>query len=87
MLPLKDLVSYEDREVDEKGEGLNQFDPPPIFNDCGDEEILGFEDYVNKDLFEFKELGKALVLCLFVRKKLAHKEEFHVSPYKATCIC
>ena len=29
MLPLKDLVSYEDREVDEKGEGLNQFDPPP----------------------------------------------------------
>ena len=29
MLPLKDLVSYEDREIDEKGEGLNQFDPPP----------------------------------------------------------
>jgi len=29
MLPLKDLMSYEDGEIDEKGQGLNQFGPPP----------------------------------------------------------
>ena len=42
MLPLKDLVSYQDEEVNEKGEGLNQFGQPPIFHDYGDEEISGF---------------------------------------------
>ena len=40
MLPLKNLVSYQDEEVNQKGEGLNQFDPPPIFDDYGDEENL-----------------------------------------------
>jgi len=64
MLPLKDLVSYWDEEVNKKGEGLNQFDPPPIFDDYGDEEILGFEDYGNEELLECKELREA-----FVRKK------------------
>ena len=43
MLPLRELVPYEDNE--EKKEGLNQFDPPPIFGDYGDKEILNFEDH------------------------------------------
>jgi len=44
MLPLKELVFYEGE--DERKEGLNRFDPPPIIDDYGDEEIVGFEDYV-----------------------------------------
>jgi len=82
MLPLKDLVSYQDEEVNETGEGLNQFDPPPIFDDYGDEEILGYEDYGDKELLEFKKLGEALAPLSFCEEqKLAHKEEVHVSPY------
>ena len=87
MLLLKDLVSYEDREVDENGEGLNQFDPPPIFNDHGDKEILGLEGYGDEELFKFKDLREPLVPLSFCEEeKLAHKEEFHASPYKATCL-
>jgi len=54
MLALNEPVSYEDE--DEKEEVLNQFDPPPIFNDHGDEEILRFEDYGDEELLDFKEL-------------------------------
>jgi len=43
---------------------------------------------VTEGLLEFKELGEALVPLSFCEEeKLAHKEEFHVSPYKATCLC
>jgi len=92
MLPLKDLVSYQDEDVNEEGEGLNQFDPPHIFDDCGDEEILGvedhgdeeilgFEDHGDEELLVLKELGEPLTPLSFCeKKKLAHKEEFHVSP-------
>jgi len=84
MLPLKDLVSYQDEEVNEKAEGLNQFNPPPIFDDYGDEEILGFEDYGDEELLEFKELEEALAPLSFCEEeKLAHMGEFHVSPYNA----
>ena len=69
MLSLKDLVLYQDEEVNEKGEGLNQFDPPPIFYYYGDEGILGFEDYGDEELLEFEELGEALAPLSFVRKK------------------
>jgi len=50
MLPLKEFVSYKDIEVNERKEGLNQFDLPPIFDDCGDKEILDFENYGDKEL-------------------------------------
>jgi len=36
MVPLKEFVSYEDEEVNEREEGSNQFDLPPIFDDHGD---------------------------------------------------
>jgi len=39
MVPLNELVSYEDEEVNEREEGLNQFDPPPTFDDYGEKEI------------------------------------------------
>jgi len=39
MLSMKELMSYEDEE--EKEDGLNPLDPPSIFDDYGDEEILG----------------------------------------------
>jgi len=82
MLPLKDLLSYQDEEVNEKGEGLSQFDPPPIFDDYGYEQILGFKVYGDEELLEFKELGEALAPLSFCEEqKLTHKEEVHVSPY------
>jgi len=68
MVPLKELVSYEDEEVNKREEGLNQFDPPPIFVDYGDKEILGFENYGDKELLDFTGLGEALLLHLSVKK-------------------
>jgi len=61
VLPLKDFVSYEDEDLNAKGEGLNEFDPPTIFDDYGDEQILSFKDYGDEELLNFKELGEALV--------------------------
>jgi len=52
-------MSYEDDE--EKDEDLTQFNPPPIFDDYSDEEILGFEDYGDEELLDFKVLQQALV--------------------------
>jgi len=58
---------------------------PYLFNGHGDEETLGFEDYGAEELLEFKELGEAFALLSFwEEEKLAYKEEFHASPYKAT---
>ena len=37
MVPLKEFMSCEDKEVNEREEGLNQFDSPPIFDEHGDE--------------------------------------------------
>ena len=54
MLPLNEVISYEDEEVSEEEEGLNPFDLPPIFYDYGDEEAL-----------DFKELGETLVPSCF----------------------
>jgi len=69
MLPLKELVSSEDKEVNERKEGLNQCDLPPIFHDYGDKEVLGFENYGDKEHLDCKELGEALFPLCFVKKK------------------
>ena len=52
-LSLKELVSYEDEE--EKEEGLNPFGPPLIFDDYGNEEISGIENYGDEELLDFQE--------------------------------
>ena len=36
MVPLKEILCYNDEEVNEREEGSNQFDPPPIFDCYGD---------------------------------------------------
>ena len=66
MLSLKELVSYEFEE--EKEEALKPYDPPPIFNDYGNEEILGIEDYGDEELF-YRVKKKPKLLYLFVTKK------------------
>jgi len=87
MVPLKEFVSCEDEAVNEREEGLNQFDSPLIFDDYGDEEILGFEDYGDEELSNFKGLGEALAPFSFCEdEELAHKEEFYISPHKVTCL-
>ena len=49
--------------------------------------ILGFEDYGDEELLNFKGLGEALVPLSFCEdKELAHKEEFNISLYKVTCL-
>ena len=68
-----------------KEESLNPFDPPSIFDDYGNEEILGVEDYGDEELVNFKELEEALVPLSFCEEEeLDQKEELHVFPYKAT---
>jgi len=59
-------MSYEDKEVNESKEGLNRLDLPPIFDGYGDKEILGFENYCDKGLFDYKEFAEALVLLSFL---------------------
>jgi len=87
MLPLKEFLSYEDKEVNERKEGLNQSDLPPIFDDYGDKEVLRFENYGDKELLDCKDLGEALVpLCFCELEEVAHNEEFNISPYKVTCL-
>ena len=87
MVPSKEFVSYEDEEVNERKEGLNQFNSPPVFDDYGDEEILGFEDYGDEELLVFKGLREAIVPLSFGEgEELAQKEEFNISPYKVTCL-
>ena len=65
MLPLKEFMSYEDKELNERKEGLNQADLPPIFDGYSHKEILSFENYGVKELLDCKELGEALVLLSF----------------------
>jgi len=87
MLPLKEFVSDEDKEVNEMKEGLNQFDLLPILNGYSDKEILGFENYGHRELLDCKELGASLVaLCFWQEEELAHNEEFNTSRYKDTCL-
>jgi len=81
MLPLKELVCYENKEVNERKEGFNQFDLPPIFHDYDDKEITGFENYGDEELLDCKELGESLVpLCFCEEEELAHNVEFNISP-------
>ena len=43
--------------------------------------------YPSEELLDFKELEEALVHLSFCEEEeLAHKEELHVFPYKATCL-
>ena len=58
LLPLKEIILYEDEEVNEEEDDLNRFDPPPIFDDYGDEELLKFEDCGDEELLDFEELGE-----------------------------
>jgi len=49
--------------------------------------ILGFEDYGDEELIDFKGLGEGLVPLSFCEdEELAYKEEFNISPYKVACI-
>ena len=57
MLSLKELVSYGDEE--EKEEALTPFNPPLIFDDYGNEEILGVEDNGDEELLDITELEEA----------------------------
>jgi len=50
MLPLKEFMSCGDKKVNERKEGLNQFDLPAIFDDYSEKEVLGFENYGDKEL-------------------------------------
>ena len=71
LLPLKEIIFYQDEEVNEEEEDLNRFDLPPIFDDYGDEELLDFE-----------ELGETSVPSSFCEEEeLACKEELHLSLY------
>ena len=82
-----EFVSYEDKEVNERKEGLNQFDMPPIFDVYGDKEALGFENYRDKELLGYKESGEALVpVCFCEEEELAHNEELNISLYKVICL-
>ena len=60
--------------------------PPPIFNDYGDEEILGFEDYGDEELLEFKELGEALAPLPFCEEEnyLTRRNSTSLPVYNAT---
>jgi len=87
MLAPKEFVSYEHKEVNERKEGLNQFDLPPTFDDYGEKEVLGFEKYGHKELFDYKEFREALVpLCFCEEEELTHNEEFKISPYRIPCL-
>jgi len=59
LLPFKEIIIYEDEEVDDEEEDLNRFDLPPIFDDYGDEELLDFEDYGDEELLNFEDYGDA----------------------------
>ena len=65
MPPLMKFVSYEDKEENERKQGLNQYDLPPIFDDYGDKEVLGFENYGDKELLDCIEVEEALVCLCF----------------------
>jgi len=55
--------------VNKQEEGLSQFNLPPIFDNYGDEEILGLEDYSEEKLLEFEELERALIPLSSCKKK------------------
>jgi len=87
MLPLKEFVSYVDKEVNERKEGLNQFNLPLIFDDYSDKEVPGFGNCGDKELLNCKELGEALLpLCFCQEEELTHNEEFKICRYKVTCL-
>ena len=72
LLPMKEIIFYEDEEVNEDEEDLNRFDPPPIFDDYGDEELLHFE-----------ELGETTSpSCSLEEQGQVCKEELHLPLYK-----
>ena len=72
MPPLKEIIFYEGEEVNEVEEDLNRLDPPPIFDDYGDEELL-----------EFEELGETTTPSSSCEEEgQLCKEELHLSLYK-----
>ena len=91
LLPLKEVISYEDEEVNEEDEDLNRFDLPLILDDYGheklldfedydDEELLHFEDYGDEELLDFEELGETSVPSSFCEEEeISCKEEIHLS--------
>ena len=74
LLPLKEVISYEDDEVSEEEDGLNPFDLPPNFGDCDD-----------KGALNFKELGETLVPSSFCDEEELACKEVHLPLYKGVC--
>jgi len=60
LLYVKEIFSNEDEEVNEEEERLTWFGIPPIFDNYGDDEMLGLEKYGNGKLLGFGELEGAL---------------------------
>ena len=79
LLPMKEIIFYEDEEVNEEEEDLNRFDPPSIFDDYGDDELLKFEDYGDEELLDCEELGEtATPLSSCEEEGQVCKEELHL---------
>jgi len=86
LLPSKEVISYKDEEVNKVEKDLNQFDLPPIIDECGDEELLKFEDYGDEELLDFEELEEDSIPSSFCEEEeLPCKEELHLSLYQALC--
>ena len=83
LLPLKEIVFYDDEEVNKDEEDLNRFDAPPIFDDYGDEELLKFEDYGDEELLDCAELGETTTTSSSCEEEgQVCKEEIYLPLYK-----
>ena len=83
LLPLKEIIFYEDEEENEEEEDWNRFDPPPIFDDYGDNELLKFEDYGDEELWDGEELGETKSpLSSCEEEGQVFQEELHLPLYK-----
>jgi len=96
LLPLKEIIFYEDEKVNKDEEDLSRFDLSPIFDDYGDgkvnevEEDLNrfdpppiFDDYGDEELLEFEELGETTTPSSSSEEEgQLCKEELHLSLYK-----
>ena len=81
--PLKEIIFCEDEEVNQEEEDLNRFDPPTIFYDYGDKELLKFEDYGDEELLDCEELGEATgPSSSCEEEQQLCKEEHHLPLYK-----
>jgi len=96
LLPLKEIIFYEDEKVNKDEEDLSRFDLPPIFEDYGDEKVNEweedlnrfdappiFDDYGDEELLEFEELGETTTPSSSCEEEGQHcQEELHLTLYK-----